>query len=715
MNFRIPGLMCVPTLLSSLFLFLFFLVGSFCNSVEGQDKPNIVLINLDDADAELFELRNSSHWFPNIMGLGQDGLRFNNFHVTTPLCGPSRACLYRGQYASSTGFYVNQSNLRESHHFEGGFKFYREQGYFKDDLSTWMQGAGYRTMLVGKFLHHDFERYVPPGWDDYYVYRGARYYGSYTFTNRDSANGLSGQLPEDLYRTTSETRDAIELIGQHLARENGKPFFLNINPIGPHRGQVSHPEMIDRRMRNWWRGIRRPYSPAYDEEDISDKKGFFADQPRIKKHLHSEARKHFRERVLATRSVDDMVGRILESLETLGIDDNTYVIVTSDNGFLLGHHRVFGKGMPADRSTRVPLFVKGPSVPAGQVAKQLVGHIDLAPTLVELAGGRAPAWVDGISFADMLTRDGFEQTKDFRSALLIENWFDINNMGNSAPAASNSLRLSTAMYTEWANGDKDFFDFASDPNQLTNRYDELDLIDQVVLEAWMKSMKNPVKLAKARFTAPFVAREDLAHGGELFGLAEDPVGVKQVKLQIYHHQSRRYWNGVTWQTDPVLINAELDGPDQQLTFWRFSLAREMSMDLKGIISVSAWALDREGQFAKPSRASFQFDNEFPTVVLNSPRPGAVVNGESVIRGTASDNVEVAKVNVLIRDLTSNQYWNGQELQSRRTFLSVDPDWRGNWQYVANLPVGSYGTRVVAEDTSGNVSQERVGRRFTVEE
>lgn len=697
-----------------LICFLCTVVASSCPDLFAQDQPNIILINLDDADAELFELGNSDRLFPNIMGMGRDGLKFNNFHVTTPLCGPSRACLYRGQYAHNTGFYVNQSSLRESHNFDGGFKFYREKGYFENDLSTWMKDAGYRTMIVGKYLHHDFEPYVPPGWDDYYIYRGARYYGSYKFTNRDSVHGLGTQDPEDLYRTTSETQTAIELISRHVARDNGKPFFLNVNPLGPHRAQPNHPEMVDRRMESWWTQIRPPQSAAYDEPDNTDKRGFFAGQLRLNDRLHAEARKHYRERVLATRSVDDMVGDILESLKSLGLEDNTYVFVTSDNGFLLGHHRVFGKGVPANRTTRVPLFIKGPGVPQGQAANQLVGHIDLAPTFVELAGSDVPQWVDGFSFAELLTEDGLRSTRVFRNALLIENWFDISNMGRTKPAASNTLRLPNAMYTEWADGDRDFFDLTSDPQQLTNRFDDLSFTDKIILESLLRSLKNPARKPKARFSLPFVSGEEIAHGGELFGLAEDPVGVRRVRLLIQHDQTKGYWNGALWQAEPVLVDANLDAPDHQLTFWRYPLSSSMSVDEQGTYSVWTWAYDQELNYDNPSYSSFRFDNEGPTLELHQPDPGATITGVTLISGLASDNVEVATVKLLIRNLATNEYWNGEEFQSRRVFLAVEPNWRGAWKYRSRLPSGNYGLRVSAEDTSGNVSEGVLGRRFTVE-
>ena len=427
-------------------------------------KPNIIVINLDDADSELFELSFSDVIFPNIMSVAREGISFNNLHVTTPLCGPSRACFYRAQYAHNTGVRCNNPDHRFSHNLTGGFNFYREKGFFENDLSTWMKDAGYRTMLVGKYLHDGFvDPIVPPGWDDFYVSLGAVYYGTFQFTNDTNASGSFRQQDDTVYRTTAEADDCVRLIQEHADRGSGQPFFLHVNPYGPHSAASFGDEMIDRNMSQWWQRARLPFSPAINERDTSDKRGLFAQLPLFSDNVINFINSHYRERLLATRSVDDMLGRIQRQLTQSGLEDSTYIFFTSDNGFLLGHHRAFAKGLPMDRSSRVPLFVKGPGVPAGRQGNQLLGHIDIAPTIVELAGGQVPDFVDGRSFANLLDLDGLTSSPNFRSTLLIENWISTNQFGTIEYTASTSLRTSDTIYTEWSIGGREFFDLSLGP------------------------------------------------------------------------------------------------------------------------------------------------------------------------------------------------------------------------------------------------------------
>ena len=115
-----------------------------------QQRPNIILINLDDIHEHTLNPNRSSRLFPNMARLHLEGIRFTNAHVVTPLCGPSRCCLLRSQYPHKTGFRVNDSIHKSSNGFSGGYRYYIEQNLHEDDLSRWMQTAGYRTMLVGK-------------------------------------------------------------------------------------------------------------------------------------------------------------------------------------------------------------------------------------------------------------------------------------------------------------------------------------------------------------------------------------------------------------------------------------------------------------------------------------------------------------------------------------------------------------------------------------
>ena len=131
-NFSLPR-----TIFLQSTLILLVLVGIIAPAT-AQQKPNIVLINLDDADANLLSDETLSLRFPNLEALANQGLRFTDTHSTSPLCGPSRACLLRGQYAHNTNVFINEPNAGVANGMPGGMRLYREQGFYENDLSTWM-------------------------------------------------------------------------------------------------------------------------------------------------------------------------------------------------------------------------------------------------------------------------------------------------------------------------------------------------------------------------------------------------------------------------------------------------------------------------------------------------------------------------------------------------------------------------------------------------
>ena len=117
----------------------------------------------------------------------------------------------RGQYAHNTGILVNEPNAAVANGMPGGIRHYRDQGFFENDLSTWMQDAGYHTMMVGKFLHGDFVTTLPSGWDDFYSYMGSKYFDFYKLTNEEPQGKWVLSQP-GAYRTNDETEDALKVI-----------------------------------------------------------------------------------------------------------------------------------------------------------------------------------------------------------------------------------------------------------------------------------------------------------------------------------------------------------------------------------------------------------------------------------------------------------------------------------------------------------------------
>ena len=126
-KFSLP---CKAILHSTLTLLVLAGICAPVTAQTAEEKPNIVLINLDDADAELLSDETLSIRFPNLEALANKGLRFTNTHSTSPLCGPSRACLLRGQYAHNTNIFINEPNADVANGMPGGMRLYREQGFY---------------------------------------------------------------------------------------------------------------------------------------------------------------------------------------------------------------------------------------------------------------------------------------------------------------------------------------------------------------------------------------------------------------------------------------------------------------------------------------------------------------------------------------------------------------------------------------------------------
>ena len=537
-------------------------------------------------------------------------MTFTNMHVTTPLCGPSRACLYRGQYAHNLDIRFNGEIEAQPGVIVSNYQHYQRQGFADDDLSVWMKQAGYRTLFVGKYIHNGpytlFEHAPPPGWDEFQHYLGSRYYQTFYCKRTQAAVVAFGQLEPGVYRTNHESDRAIEMLKEHVAHYPTEPFFLNVNPLAPHLGDRRDPSMYDKRFRNQWTDIQQPPTPAYDEADTTDKRGGYAMLPPLDPFLRKFTKAHFRERQLSARSVDEMVARILDAIGPEQLK-NTFIFVTSDNGFSNGHHRLLGKGTPTERSSHVPLMVRGPGIPDGQSSDILLGHIDLAPTIVELAGGKTPPTIDGRSFARVLkpeTAASFEP----RTTLLIENWQPLSG----GEWGSVALRSQDTVYTEWANGDRDYYDMSPsvDPQQLNNSWDSLseetktDLASEL-RRVWAANHASPINKVGPN-TEFHAALETLKPGDAIRGFAEATDGVGRVLLTMVDSTSGLYFNGKSWQAAPYELQPEVENPAGLISFWNYLPVFSAEHIPTGTLETQAWTIDTNGITSPRSIRKFKY-------------------------------------------------------------------------------------------------------------
>jgi len=391
-----------------------------CSILLGQEadvltsRPNIVMINLDDADLDIFNDEILDQYLPSIKRLATGGWRFTNCHATTPLCGPSRVCFLRGQHAHKTGTKTNQPDSWLNNGFTGGYSVFKQRGYEKEHLGIWMQRAGYRTMVVGKYIHGRYKADQVSGWDDLYLCFGGQYYGTSRYNSRLADKRLRRRSNEDnVYRTVAEADEVVTMIQTHAKRiasakkdaatnsDSGsqQPFFLYIAPFAPHLPAPGH-KMVQKKYDEIAKELVIAKTPDVNEADISDKPIHLQHQRLTDKHMEG-FEEEFRNRVRATKSVDDLVERLLATLDENGMRENTYIFFTSDHGYQLTHNRLAAKNVPYHRNTLIPLFVVGPEIQQG-ASDHLLAHIDLTATFLEMAGTKAPFELDGRSLVRLL-------------------------------------------------------------------------------------------------------------------------------------------------------------------------------------------------------------------------------------------------------------------------------------------------------------------------
>ena len=417
--------------------------------------PSIVFVLTDDLDVQ------SLPYMPKALSLiASQGVSFTNSFVATSICAPSRASILTGQYAHNHDMLANVAP-------RGGYdKFYGE-GKESSTIATWLKAAGYRTVFLGKYLNgypSGSPSYVPPGWDDWHAdfnnddgaETGLEYYDY--FLNDNGVVTKFGHDPAD-YLTDVIAQRALTALKQVPANQ---PFFMYLAPRAPHQ-----PAVRAVRHDGLFANLGAPRTPNYDEGDMAGKPDWLRSFDPFTPQVEDQIDALFRDRLGCLQSVDEMIAQLVQELDAEGRLANTYVVLGSDNGFLIGPHRFpHGKEAPYEESIRVPLLVRGPGVPAGQTRDALVFNVDYAPTFVEWARTSAPD-MDGRSLAGLL-RTG--STADWRSDLLLEHWQVRLKAAEGTIPDFVGLRTTNYAYVEYATGQFELYDILKDPYELANQY-----------------------------------------------------------------------------------------------------------------------------------------------------------------------------------------------------------------------------------------------------
>jgi N-acetylglucosamine-6-sulfatase len=405
-------------------------------------QPNIVLIVSDDQRYD--EL---SH-MPTLQSqLVDQGVSFSNAFVSNPLCCPSRVSILTGQYSHTNNVYSNSGAF-------GGFP-----AFHGDDstIATWLDGAGYDTGLVGKYLNHygPGASYIPPGWDRWVAFNdaNAKYY-NYNLQVDDATLGFGD-------RAMDYSTDVLAGYADRFIRTapTNQPLFLYFAPFAPHGPTIPPPRYVGSFQDQ--PGLRLP---DFNEADVSDKPGYIKSLPLLKAKKIAATDDHYRRALGTLLGLDDAVGTITSALSATGRLGNTLMIYLSDNGVAEGEHRWSFKVVPYDESIRVPLVVRWDRL--GNVPStngNLAMNVDLAPTIADAASVNAPG-VDGRSLLPWLTGS----TTAGRAAVLLES-LDYPRPDGSVVPSYCGIRTRSRLFVHYSTGEEEYYTLSTDPYELKNK------------------------------------------------------------------------------------------------------------------------------------------------------------------------------------------------------------------------------------------------------
>jgi arylsulfatase A-like enzyme len=423
-------------------------------------RPNIVFILMDDLRWD--EMDYPFVKVPNIKRLATEGMRFANAFVSTPLCSPSRASFLTGQYAHNHGVTDNTARDAQSH-----------------QLITFprlLHDAGYETAFVGKW-HMGLDDNPRPGIDYWVSIKGQGQYLDPEINDNGTRKKASGYVT-DIFSDYSL---------EFLKRKHDKPFLLYVSHKAVHPdltqnadGSLSDPSagkfIPAERHKSLYAGAKIPHRPNYsvppnEKPALARKVG---DLARLGKDTVTDD-ETIRNRLRMLASVDESVGKILQTLEASHELDNTMIVFTSDEGYFYGEHGLsVERRLAYEESIRIPLLIRyPPMIKKGSVANEMVLNLDIAPTLVEIGGGKPLPEMNGSSFVPILRG---KAPRQWRDAFLVEYYTDkvfprMTNMGYQA------VRTDRYKYIHYIDlkGMDELYDLKRDPYELRNVIGEADM------------------------------------------------------------------------------------------------------------------------------------------------------------------------------------------------------------------------------------------------
>lgn len=430
--------------------------GGSDSTIPIPDGPNILVFLTDDQAAKAVGYTGEFPFLttPHMDRVAREGVTFENSFVTTSLCSPGRASLLTGLTASSHGV-INNSGIE-----------------LASDIPTFpqlLQQAGYETAFVGKW-HMNSSAEPRPGFDYWLSFGGQGVYVDPVLNE----NGVSYQAAG--YITDILTQKALDW----LTRPRTKPFCLFMSHKAVHQPFTPPTLYIET-----WRDELLP-EPANFQDSYAGKPAWLrrlilygADEeqwvasselsipielpPNTWDQSNDSLMNYFR----CLEAVDDSLGALIAELERQKSLDVTALIVTSDNGFFLGAHRLWDKRLMYEESIRVPLMIRYPKlISLPRTVKEMVLNIDLAPTILDLAGVKAPQHFEGSSLKSLLTND--PQLGSWRTSFFYEYFPEVQYPGYPKIQGVRTGEWKYIHYPERIDDLDELYDLTADPLEMTN-------------------------------------------------------------------------------------------------------------------------------------------------------------------------------------------------------------------------------------------------------
>jgi len=406
-----------------------------------KQQPNIVFIMSDDHAANAvssYQSRLSSVFkTPNIDRLAKNGVRFNGMYANNSICTPSRAAILTGQYSHSNGVKTLADSLERK----------------QDNVAKQLQSAGYQTAIVGKW----HLKTQPSGFDYYNVLpnQGDYFDPKFKEIGKQWQDGRKGGEVYPGYVTDVITDVGINWLDK---RDQNKPFMLMVHHKAPHGKwqpakrhenfladvKIPEPDSL------YHRGKHGPTNAVIIDGKAGQQFGSSVSRRMEGRGLVTRMldkswptgplkldsydwdtvvsaayQKYLKEYLRTVKAVDENVGRVLDYLDANNLTDNTIVIYTSDQGMMLGEHDYYDKRWIYEESIQMPFLVQYPKTASvGKTTDELFLNIDIAPTLLELAGIKKPKTMEGLSFKSALTSP--EHAKG-REAIYYRYWLHMTH------------------------------------------------------------------------------------------------------------------------------------------------------------------------------------------------------------------------------------------------------------------------------------------------